>query len=202
MRWRLLVVSTMLVLAAGRASAQHIKKDRGFTWDVGFAKGWLTSACSNCVARPSDTDLGGQFRAGWKLRNNWIVGAEAFLWSNTKLVGGVDNQKLTYSAFSAVLMWYPWRHSEAFVKGGVGITSNTTLLVQSGGGGLADEMKATPLTGTIGVGIDLNLAKSWSISPFIDYQNGLSAKAKISGSSSNQNVTTSMIMLGVALTVH
>ena len=199
MRWRLRAVSAMLVVAAGSASAQHIKKDRGFTWDVGFAKGWLTSACSNCATRPSDTDLGTQLRAGWKLRNNWIVGAEAFLWSNSKLVA-VQTQKLTYNSFSAILMWYPWRHSEAFLKGGVGITSNTTLLDITGTG--SDEFKATPVTGTLGVGIDLNLGKSWSVSPFLDYQNGLAAKAKINGASSSEKVTTSMMMFGLALTVH
>lgn len=202
MRWRLLTVSAVLVFVANSAAAQHIKKTRGFTWDVGFGKAWLTSACSGCVARPNDTDLGTQVRAGWKLRDNWIVGAEAFLWSNSKLVGGTDTQKLSYNAYSAILMWYPWRHSEAFVKGGLGITSNKTLLVQGGGGGLADEFKATPITGTIGAGIDLNLGKSWSISPFIDYQNGLAAKATINGASSSQKVSTSMIMFGVALTVH
>jgi hypothetical protein len=191
----------MLAVATGAASAQHVRKERGFTWDLGVGKGWLTSACSECVARPSDTDLGFQLRAGWKLRNNWIVGAEAYLWSNSKFVAN-ETQEIRYDAVSAIVIWYPWRHYELFLKGGLGITSNTTLLVLSDGNLRSNEFKATPVTGTLGAGLDLNLGKSWSFTPFIDYQNGLSAKAKIDGASSDQKVTTSMVIFGVALTVH
>lgn len=201
MRWRLLAASAMLAAATGVASAQHIDKERGFTWAVGVGKAWLTSSCNDCAVRPSDTDLGFQFRAGWKLRNNWVVGAEAFLWSNTKPVPSGD-QTVSYSSFDAVVLWYPWRHSEAFLKGGFGFTANKTLLVPNNGNGLYDEFKATPMTGILGAGIDLNLAKSWSATPFIDYHYGMPAKATVDGASSDLKVSTSMLIIGVALTVH
>lgn len=199
MRWRALMAAAMLAVAA-QASAQHAGRAPGFTWAVGGAKAWLGSTCNACESTSTIDDLGGVLRAGWRYNEKWIFNFEALLWQNSYINQEVTN-KNDYDNYSIIATYYPRKHFEYFLRGGVGLTSVSVLMVPSGST-LSSQFKATPFTGTLGAGIDFNIGRSWSLSPYVDFQYSPSAKATADGADTGLKLSATMFVLGIAITVH
>ena len=200
MRWRPWLVSAMVVATSGVAAAQHMDANHGFTWAVGMGRGSLTTDCTDCQKSTSVIDFGFLLRAGWNVRTNLVLAIESTLWENSELNYSQVTQKAKYDFVGAVALYYPRKHSEYFLKLGAGVAPLTTQLTTADGS--VPDVTSSPPSFVVGAGIDINFSKSWSGTPFIDLHHGLSAKAKFDKQSTDQKVTTTLVIFGVSLTIH
>lgn len=95
---------------------------------------------------------------GGTLRPNLLLGVESIAW--TKEMGGA---RLTHANVSAVVQLYPSVDSGFFLKGGVGISRLEAL---ASGGGFSVSAGENGLGVTAGLGYDIRLGASFSLSPY------------------------------------
>lgn len=194
--WMLAIALGLLPVAAsaqGRADSHT-----GFTGAAGLMSGSLHADCSDCDGTTNKHNIGLFGAFGANLNPNVVLRADVYIWEHSET--HVDkNATSDLDYFGGAVLWYPRAHSQYFVKGGIGIASITTQITQQG---LASDFKEIAPMVQVGIGNDFRLGKTYSITPFIDYLYGFSAKAKIDGASSESKMTSSMFVLGAAVTWH
>jgi hypothetical protein len=191
-------LAALLLMSPHVGLSQHAEKNRGVTGAIGFGRGTLDQRCSSCTTLPSQFAYGFLLRGGWNLRDNVVLAGESLLWSRSDLVD-LETKTVNFSTLSAIAIWYPRHRREYWVKGGVGMSWLSTRVEDTQNGVLP--AKATLPTVVAGVGIDLNVARSWSLAPFVDYMLTSSATATRSGAP-DVRMRAAMLYFGLALIIH
>lgn len=167
--------AVLAVLLAGSASAQQAQTREGFWIGGGLGYGSMGLSCEGC----GDTDRvgapSGYLKLGTTLRQNVLLGVETNAWTKSEL--GV---RLTMANISGAVYWYPMATNGMFVKAGAGYSA-----LDAGGGG-------TNGFGILGgVGYDVRMTKSLSITPVANWFRG-----GFDGGSAN------VLQIGLGVTSH
>lgn len=184
-----LLVSWAAPLAAQRAYPQ-IRE--GFWVGAGFGIAAATAHSEACTACPATSDFGmsGLLRAGGSIGWSLLAGAEGIGWSRN--ADGVEER---VGFLSAVLHAYPSLEGGLWVKGGAGIAryvgEDGTNSVTSTGPGV-----------TVGVGYDLRVARSVSLTPYFNYARQLGARTVVNGESMPEGTDIELMQVGLGLTWH
>jgi hypothetical protein len=155
-----LLTLVALGLAASPAAAQHPQTREGFWAGVGMGWGSFGLSCDGCDGVDRTGSYSGYFKLGGTLSPNLLLGAELNGWHKNESGASVE-----FGNASAAAYWYPMLQSGMFLKGGVGYSrlaaDDGFISASDGGWGLI-----------AGVGYDLRVARSTSLTPVINYFRG------------------------------
>jgi hypothetical protein len=179
-----LMAFVLLGVIASAAAAQGASARSGFWMNLGF--GW-GSADFNCDGCDSDRKSGvtGQLALGGTLRPELLIGVEANGWYKEE--SGIKS--LLGTSFAAVAYYYPIAERNLFLKGGVGLAS---YLFDNGS---FEDDQGISLLG--GVGYDLPIGATVSVTPVATYQYGIMGDAN-----GLEGVSQNIISLGATFTIH
>lgn len=184
--WKILSSALMLLaLTASAATAQEGSARRqGFWFNIGFGYGSADFNCDNCGSTDREGSLAGNIGAGGTLSPQLLLGVESNGWYKDE--SGV---KSTFGNLAAVAYFYPSASGNLFLKGGVGLSG-----YKFENGGSVDD---TGLGLLAGIGFDLPISKSLSITPTAAFNFGM-----MGDKSGAQSVNINWISVGASLTVH
>jgi len=200
MRIPLLIAAAMLAASAANAQSKP-KSDaageptrnahRGFWISLGLGSGSAGMDCSSCSSGRT-SGLSGDFRLGGTLSQRWLLGFESNGWVHSE--NGVDE---TLGFGSIVALWYPSRTGAFFLKFGLG------AMAYSGTDGV-DDLSATAGSVTLGIGYDFRVARNFSVTPYLNSLATSPASFKLNGTPAptNEDITISLVQIGVAATWH
>jgi hypothetical protein len=95
----------------------------------------------------------------------------------------------------ASLHFYPSPTGNLFIRGSVGMSR---LSLDDG----VDEITSTGFGIGLGLGYDLYLGRTMSITPYFNYLLAMSGEAKLNGSATGEDLKPNMWQVGAALTWH
>jgi len=191
-RWCTLALAVACGLAA--ATPAHAQKKatgpyrEGFWIALGLGWGSATLSCDGCAT----TRYGSSavtIRLGGTLNRHLLLGGELNAWSRNK--SGVTE---TVGDMTAVAYFYPSASGTFFIKGGVGVAvydANTSPKLQSGGLGV-----------NVGVGIDLYLGRTFSLTPYASFLSAVSGNMKVGGTDTGVAAKPNLFQAGVAVSWH
>ena len=161
----------------------------GFHAAVGVGYGSAQVTCKGCDdSRESSPAV--VFRLGGAVNHNVVLSGEVTLYSKEK-----DGVTGTLGWVNFVTQIYPNTATGFFLKAGVGRgslqahTQNTTATIK---------LETTSFGGGIGVGYDLRLGPSFSLTPYADLLFATKSEAKVNAQSTGVDVGANMIHIGLA----
>lgn len=194
----LAVLATLATLVAPQLSAQQrggYLARKGFWIGLGGGFGSLGVSCSLCT---TDRENGGSgsLRLGGTVSPRLRVGVE----SNgfTKSESGVD---VLAGQLGVVGNYYPAATGNLYVRGSVG-ASIISFKGDFDGDGVEDELDATGIGIALGLGYDLFVSRSVSLSPFFNYLVALSGDAQFNSQSLGETLKPNLWQVGLAVVIH
>lgn len=184
------VVLTMLcAVPVLEAQSAHQQVRHGFWISAGLGAGIYDLSCDGCSYDVA-IDKSGNLRMGGTVSQKVLVGGEMMAWAHYE--NGVDEWA---GGLTAVVLYYPSATGGLFLSGGLGIAG-----YDASGYGWERSVTAFALSG--GVGYDLRLASSFSITPFFNGFYGTKASLEFPGTQTGAEVSQSLLQLGLAITFH
>jgi hypothetical protein len=185
-----------LSLAAANAAVAQKKSDdapsrrQGFWFGLGAAAGSVGMDCSICSSTRL-TGASGYVRMGGTLNPHWLLGGEIDAW--TRSIGGVSK---TVASAAVTASWYPSRTGGFFVKFGLG-----ALTYRSGDA--PNNLEMTGASGIFGLGYDVPISPSLSLTPFLNSIATSKSKLKVNGAVlTGVEVNPNLVQFGLALSRH
>jgi hypothetical protein len=191
MRWscRAVLVATLLLSSASAAMAQRVAERHGIWFGGGLGMGSARLSCSVCRAG-RDGGASGYLRLGATVTRQILIGGEATAWYHTQ--GSVD---YLLGSLQAVVYLYPMRNSGFYIKTGFG-------MAQYSAKDNDDKVSSQALAGQVGVGYELAVGRRMSIVPYANFLGTSGADVKINNTVSSLSANTSLIQVGLGLTLH
>ena len=187
------IMASVLCLAAPiGAQAPASSGHSGFHAAIGAGYGSIAFTCNVCSdTRESSTAL--MLRLGGAVRPDLVLSGEVTGWSNGFSLG---TESATW--INLVAQYYPERTGGFFLKGGVGVATLSSNTISNGAGYL--KFETTSVGGVIGIGFDVRLSKSFSLTAYIDllYATPAHGDPKVNGGRSGTTLGANMIHLGLA----
>ncbi|UCF40302.1 MAG: hypothetical protein JSW43_11280 [Gemmatimonadota bacterium] len=153
---RLGIVGAMLLGLAANADAQASRR-QGFYFSMGLGGGADLSVSDNTTG-----GFAGYLRAAGTPSPRFVVGGEVKWLVREELT----SVWLTRGTGTANVLFYPSPVLDLFVNGGLGLS--WVALYSTGGGTVTDEWD-TGFGTTIGVGYDIRISDTFSITPNLDF---------------------------------
>lgn len=178
------VLATMLAFAPAAAQSYH----QGFWIGAGLGSARSDLSCNVCV---DDTKgvLSGFLRAGFTLRPNLLLGAEATLTRNSE--DGVTERATGIAAMGYL---YPWRNG-LYLKGGLGI-------MQYNAHDDDDEFTTQAVAIHFGLGYEIRVASNVSVAPFANFIATTNGDLDFNGSKVTGDARVTLLHLGIGVTMH
>jgi hypothetical protein len=192
-----LLAGLLFAALPATADAQRDEVYRGMSLAFGFGRGSMAIECKGCETS-AQADISGLARVGWTLRENVIVAVEGIGFQKAQVI---DQRTVdaTFTFGGAVLLWYPRRYADFFLKVGGGMShSSGTFNAQTG---IPTELELNSPALLLGVGTDLRIGRTFSVSPFVDYYRPVPRDADLGGGAAI-SITSSTFNFGLALTYH
>jgi hypothetical protein len=192
MRWsgRAAVVTSLLVLlAAPRLAGQRVAEHHGFWFGGGVGMGSARLSCSICRAG-RDGGLSGYLRLGATVTPQLLLGGETTVWYHT--AASVD---YLLGSIQAVMYLYPLKKSGFYLKTGFGLAQYSAKDDQ-------DKVSTQALAGQIGVGYEVAINSGISLVPYANFLGSSGADLKFNSTVSSLSANTSLIQVGVGVTLH
>jgi len=169
-RFSLLTLLTGALFAAPLA-AQYERGPGGFWLRFGAGYGTANYTCDVCGTGPRIGGITGSLELGGTLNRSLRLGGFVDGWTNGS--GGLTQ---TMSTVGAALYVYPAGTSRFYLKGGVGFSTYHES-EYAGYDNFGNYYVSPPVTGTgwgftTGVGVDIPIGRSVSLTPFVDYSWG------------------------------
>lgn len=184
------VLAVVLLSFLPSASAAQLAQNReGFGISFGFGGGSGAAACDGCSG-DRETGLSGYLRLGGYARPHVFVGFESN--GYTKSLDGVD---ITGGFYQAVVQWYPNASTGFFVKGGAGLMA----YLETDG---IDEITASALGMSVGLGYDARVGRNFSLTPFANILFSAKSDAKFNGASTGLDASFNLVQIGLGFTWH
>lgn len=192
MRWShraLLVTSLLLGAAAPRLAAQRVAERHGFWFGGGVGMGSARLSCSICRGG-RDGGLSGYLRLGATITPQVLIGGETTIWYHTQ--NSVD---YLLGSVQAVVYLYPVKKSGFYLKSGFG-------LAQYSAKDKTDKLSTQALAVQVGVGYEVAIGNSMSIVPYANLIGTSAADLRFNSTVSGLSAKTSLLQIGVGITLH
>jgi hypothetical protein len=181
------LLATLLVVTAPLA-AQKPAEHRGPFIGLGLGWGSARLSCNICTTERNE-DISGFLRMGLALSQQFLVGLEADGWYD----------KATVSQFlgsAGLALWmYPSRKSGFYLKTGVGVSKYTAS-------DEPDHFKTSSISGQIGVGYEFGVYRGVSVGPYANFIGTTSSSFSFNDTVVDGSANSSLIQIGVAVTLH
>lgn len=182
------LAALLTVALAPSAPAQQQVLHRGPFIGVGLGWGSARLSCNICTAE-RDGDISGMLRLGFALTQQFLIGLEAQAWYDKK-----DVTRLLGSGGVAVWM-YPSRTNGFYLKAGVGLSKYKATEDD-------DEFKTSSISGQVGLGYEFGLTKGISVGPYANFIGTTSSDFEFNDTVVDGSANSSLLQIGVSLTVH
>jgi opacity protein-like surface antigen len=179
----------LAVLAfTGSLGAQQAPAHHGPFIGVGLGYGSAKLSCSLCdVSRQGE--ISGFAKLGFALTQQFLIGVEADVWRDKTTI----SKQLT--SFGLSLWMYPSRTSGFYLKAGGGWSKYSASDND-------DEFNTTAFSGQVGVGYEVAVAKSVSVGPYVNFIGTSSSDFRFNDTVIDGSANTSLIQIGMSVTVH
>jgi len=157
------VLPMLVVLLATGAEAQRPHR-AGLWLETGGGVGYVRIASSGSTNVTSALGSASYLRVGALLSDEVLLGVENFGFVDNMLGffrGDTSSVAETWS-FTVVVLWYPWRSSGLFAKGGVGAAQGTFTVTPPGGGPTVTA-RGTGVGLTFGLGYDQKISRKFAL---------------------------------------
>lgn len=180
-----------LPLQAQETQPQVKNARSGFWFSGGLGWGSVGADCDGCTSDRTG-GFSGNIRLGGTLGGGrFLLGGESNGWFHSE--SGV-NENMGFASF--IFVWYPSRTGAFFLKFGIG-----GMYYKADDG--IDEITATAPAGSFGLGYDFRVGRNLSLTPYLNSLATSSVEAKFNGVSiGGLDITTNLIQVGLAITVH
>lgn len=192
MRWShraVLLTSVLLSAAVARAEAQRVAERHGFWFGGGVGMGSARLSCSICRGG-RDGGLSGYLRLGATVTPQLLIGGETTIWYHTE--NAVD---YLLGSVQAVVYLYPVKRSGFYLKSGFG-------LAQYSAKDSTDKLSSQALAAQIGVGYEVAVGSSMSIVPYANLLATSAADLRFNSTVSSLSAKTSLLQIGLGITLH
>jgi hypothetical protein len=189
MRGPVTLLLGFLLVASGALQAQAPARPHGAWLGAGIGVGSGRLSCKICVG-DRESGTAGYLRAGVAVTRRFLLGAETLVWYSS---GSVD--QLIY-AFQAIAFVYPSRRSGFYLKAGLGWAR---YAADDDDGG---EVATRALAAQAGIGLEVPVARGVSLVPFANLMGTTGADLEVNDTVSDQSANTSLIQVGLGLTLH
>jgi len=184
-----LVTSLLLLFAAPQLLGQRVAERHGFWFGGGVGMGSARLSCTICRGGRNG-GMSGYLRLGATVTPQILLGAETTVWYHSE--AAVD---YLLGSVQAVLYLYPARKSGLYIKTGFGLAQYSAKDDQ-------DQMSTQALAGQFGVGYEIAVNGGLSIVPYANFLGSSGADLKFNNTVSSLSANTSLIQVGVGLTLH
>jgi hypothetical protein len=190
-----LSVLSLSVAAANVAAAQKkgddaLPRRQGFWIGLGAAAGSAGMECNGCG---SDRQGGGSgyIRLGGTLSPHWLLGGEIDGWARSE--SGTD---MVLANVAITASWYPSRTGGFFLKFGLG---GLAYAEEAG----SNKLEVAGASGIVGIGFDLPIGRSLSLTPFLNSIASSKSKVKFNGTElPGIEANPNLVQFGLALSWH
>jgi hypothetical protein len=192
MRWlkRAVLIASLLALgSSGGLAAQRAPEHRGIWLGAGLGMGSARLSCSICRAG-RDGGTSGYLRVGATITPRILLGAETNVWYRSE-----NDLSFLLGSLLGVVYLYPTSSKSFYLKTGLG-------LAQYSAKDNDDEVSTQALAGTIGIGYEVLIARNISLVPFANFLGTTGADVRFNDTVSDLSANTSLIQLGVGVTLH
>jgi hypothetical protein len=183
------LVASLVLLATPALSAQGVAARRGFWLGGGAGIGSARLSCTVCRAG-RDGGGSGYLRLGATITPQILIGGEAIAWYHSE-----SDVSFFLGSVQAVVMLYPMVRSGFFVKSGFG-------LAQYSAKDPTNKISSQALAMQVGVGYEMAVGRSMSIVPFANFLGTTGADVRFNDTVSGLGAKTSLMQVGVGLTLH
>ncbi len=162
--WRCRLGATFLAAAASAVplSAQNPHR-QGFWFEAGAGPARMRIACAGCPGVTVSYGEGGYGRFGWTMSPKILMAIEGYGFNddNFRFTPADSAVYVDNAAVSAIVLWYPWRRTHFFLKGGAGLSVGSyTLMPDTGQAVIIDALGAGL---TFGFGLDVPVHRKWAV---------------------------------------
>ena len=179
--------------------AQRDETYVGFNFAFGIGRGSMSLKCKGCETTPQ-ADISGQVRVGYTVKENLYAGVELLGFQKAQIVN-LETVQASFAFGGGVLLWYPRRYGDAFFKFGAGMShSSGTFNAGTAQQPTALELNSPTFLG--GVGFDIRMGRTFSLTPYIDYFYVVGSDATLGANTAPVTVNSSVLNIGLALTLH
>jgi hypothetical protein len=192
-------VFTLAAGANAQAQAQGgegYEHRQGFWAQAGVMAAANRSDCTNCGDFSWDEGGAAFLRVGGTVSKYVLMGAEFYAFRQTD--GEITAADI--EGVLAIAQWFPWLHLGGFFKVGIGM-SHVDLFVQTLDGGSTKTSK-TGLGISVGMGWDIRVTNRLSITPVINTYINAVGDLDVDPIGTANDVLTTLLTAGVAITVH
>ncbi len=179
----------ILLCTASSAAAQTAAVHQGFWLGAGLGVGSARLSCSICQGNRGG-GTSGYLRAGFTITRQMLVGLEGNAWYRSQ-----DNVDHSLNSLQAVFLFYPGARSGLYVKTGLGLAKYTAKDGE-------DRVSSQALAGSVGLGYELRLARTFSIVPYANFMGSAGADVRLNDSIAGLAANTSLLQFGLGLTLH
>ncbi len=183
------LVASLLVLSGSPAVAQRVAARQGFWLGGGAGIGSARLSCTVCRAG-RDGGGSGYLRLGATVTPQLLIGGEAIVWYHSQA-----NVSFFLGTVQAVVLLYPMVRSGFYLKTGLG-------MAQYSAKDPANKISSQALSAQVGVGYELAIGRTMSIVPYANFLGTTGADVRYNDTVSSLGAKTSLIQVGVGLTLH
>jgi hypothetical protein len=173
-------------VAQGTASTGH----SGFHAAVGLGYGSASVTCDGCD-NSRESSVAVLLRFGGAVKPGVVLSGEINGWSKE-----LNGATTTFSWLNFVAQFYPQSTEGFYVKAGVGFGGLRATGFASGLGSL--KLETTNFGLIAGVGYDVPLTRSFSLTPYADFLFAAAADEKLNGGSTGVSLGANLIHVGLA----
>ena len=191
MRWsyRASVLALLILIPWSAAEAQRVPDRSGFWFGAGIGLGSARLSCTICTTG-RDGGTSGYVHMGATVTKQLLVGGEVLAWYHTD--NGVD---FLLASVQAVVVLYPMRTSGFYIKTGLGVSNYSAK-------DSVNKVSSQALAGEIGVGYEVLVSNNISMVPFANFLGTSGADVKFNNTVSSLGARTSLIQIGLGITLH
>src|SRR5262245_45899129 len=162
-----MAVVGLALLLVTPAWAGHPQTREGFWLSLGGGYGSADAECDGCGSGERQSDFTGILKLGGTINSRFLVGVETNVW--TREDGGV---RLNLGTITGAVYFYPAETSGFFLKGGLGTAFATTDFE-------GERINGAGFGWLVGLGYDLRLGTSFSLTPSASYYLGSPGTLKL-----------------------
>lgn len=191
------VAGLILVALTSTADAQRDDVYSGVGVAFGIGRGSMDIQCQGCETS-AQADISALFRVTYAVRNNLFVGVEGLGFQKAQIIE-LKTVDATFAYGGASLLFYPTARGYAFLKLGAGFSHSSGTF--NAASGIPTELELNSPTIALGIGADLRIGRTFSLTPYIDYYRPMDRDADLGGGAT-VTLSSAVFNFGLALTYH
>jgi hypothetical protein len=183
------LIASLVLMSATPLEAQRVANRQGLWFGGGVGIGSARLSCTVCRAG-RDGGTSGYLRVGATVTKQLLLGAETMIWYHSQA-----NVDYLLGSVQAVVLLYPMTNSGFYIKTGLGIAQYSAKDPNN-------KVSSQALAGQVGVGYEVAIGRAMSIVPYANFLGTSGADVRYNDTISGFGANTSLIQVGVGLTLH